>query len=218
MERTRIPLDRLTWERWRKAVARSRAHRTQAGGEGVFAALLVLLLAINGLNVVNSYVGRDFMTAIEQRACRRFVGDGRCSISACSRSPRVAAVVYRFTEERLGLLWREWLTRRLSAVPAATARYYWLREQADIANPDQRIADDVRAFTATTLSLTLVLLNATFTIVAFSGVHVVDQPAAVRRRRGLRGARVGAHGRCSDVRWSGSTTTRPTARRACGRT
>ena len=29
-----------------------------------FAALLGLLLAVNSLNVVNSYVGRDFMTAI----------------------------------------------------------------------------------------------------------------------------------------------------------
>jgi putative ATP-binding cassette transporter len=45
-----------------------------------------------------------------------------------------------------------------------------LREHAEVANPDQRIADDVRTFTATTLSLALVLLNTTFTIVAFSGV------------------------------------------------
>jgi putative ATP-binding cassette transporter len=48
--------------------------------------------------------------------------------------------------------------------------YYWLREDSELTNPDQRIADDVRAFTATTLSLALILLNGTFTIVAFSGV------------------------------------------------
>ena len=39
--------------------------------------LLVLLLAfalsINGLNVVSSYVGRDFMTAIEHREMAEFV-------------------------------------------------------------------------------------------------------------------------------------------------
>src|SRR6185503_10116090 len=38
------------------------------------------------------------------------------------------------------------------------------------ANPDQRIADDVRSFTTSTLSLFLILLNGTLTLVAFSGV------------------------------------------------
>ena len=37
-------------------------------------------------------------------------------------------------------------------------------------NPDQRIAEDVKAFTATTLSFTLIFLNGTFTVVAFAGV------------------------------------------------
>src|SRR5437870_5041296 len=34
--------------------------------------LVVLLLTINGLNVVNSYIGRDFMTALAERHARRF--------------------------------------------------------------------------------------------------------------------------------------------------
>ena len=40
----------------------------------------------------------------------------------------------------------------------------------ELANPDQRIAEDVRAFTVTTLSFTLMLLNSSFTMIAFSGV------------------------------------------------
>jgi vitamin B12/bleomycin/antimicrobial peptide transport system ATP-binding/permease protein len=129
----------------------------------------VLLLAINGLNVVNSYVGRDFMTAIEARSMPRFLAKAMLYVSIFGAST-VVAVVYRFTEERLGLLWREWLTRRLVARYLQGGAYYWLRERTDVSNPDQRIADDVRTFTTTTLSLTLVVLNTTFTIVAFSGV------------------------------------------------
>ena len=34
--------------------------------------LFLLLLAFNGLNVVNSYVGRDFMTAIADRRHRQY--------------------------------------------------------------------------------------------------------------------------------------------------
>src|SRR5262249_13768877 len=63
----RLPLDRPAWRRWGRVVL-SFARSPQAGrrAKGLLAALLVLLLAVNGLNVLNSYVGRDFMTAIEQ--------------------------------------------------------------------------------------------------------------------------------------------------------
>ena len=144
---------------------------SEAGGRAraLFTALLVLLLAINGLNVVNSYVGRDFMTAIEARSMPGFLAKAALYVGVFAAST-VVAVIYRFVEERLGLLWRESLTRRIVERYLVDGTYYWLREDAELQNPDQRIADDVRTFTATTLSLALVLLNTTFTIVAFSGV------------------------------------------------
>ena len=169
MQSTRIPLDRLTWARWRRVVAD--VMRSEVGGRVklMFGALLVLLLAINGLNVVNSYVGRDFMTAIEHRSMSGFASMAALYIGVFAAST-VTAVIYRFTEERLGLLWRNWMTRSLVDYYLHDAAYYRLRERAEIQNPDQRIADDVRTFTATTLSLLLVWLNGTFTILAFSGV------------------------------------------------
>jgi vitamin B12/bleomycin/antimicrobial peptide transport system ATP-binding/permease protein len=45
-----------------------------------------------------------------------------------------------------------------------------LEASGKLANPDQRIAEDVRAFTVTTLSFVLMVLNSNFTMVAFSGV------------------------------------------------
>lgn len=169
MEAARIPLSRLTWTRWRHAI--ETLTHSEVGGRAklLFGALLALLVAINGLNVVNSYVGRDFMTAIERQSMSGFVAQGLLYVGVFAAST-VTAVIYRFTEERLGLLWRHWLTRRLVGRYLEGATYYRLRERAELANPDQRIADDVRTFTTMTLSLTLVLLNTTFTILAFSGV------------------------------------------------
>ncbi|MGE3500113.1 MAG: ABC transporter ATP-binding protein/permease [Candidatus Binatia bacterium] len=169
MKSTRIPLNRLTWARWRRVVVD--VMRSEVGGRVklLFAALLGLLIAINGLNVVNSYVGRDFMTAIEQRSMSDFVTMAVRYIGVFAVST-VAAVIYRFTEERLGLLWRNWMTRALVGRYLQGATYYRLRERAEIPNPDQRIADDVRTFATTTLSLLLVWLNGTFTILAFAGV------------------------------------------------
>jgi putative ATP-binding cassette transporter len=169
MKGDRIRFDRLTWARWRRAVS-AFAGSPDVGrrAKAKFAALLGLLLAINALNVVNSYVGRDFMTAIEQRSMTRFVAMAVVYVGVFAAST-VAAVIYRFAEERLALLWRDWLTRQAVALYLRRGTYYWMREHG-LQNPDQRIADDVRTFTATTLSLALVLLNTTFTIVAFSGV------------------------------------------------
>jgi vitamin B12/bleomycin/antimicrobial peptide transport system ATP-binding/permease protein len=82
----------------------------------------------------------------------------------------VVAAIVRFAEERLGLLWREFLTRRCVRFYLANATYYRLDASTELAHPDQRIAEDVRAFTVTTLSFVLMALNSSFTIVAFSGV------------------------------------------------
>jgi putative ATP-binding cassette transporter len=169
VESTRIPLDRLTWGRWRRVVLDVTRSEVGSRVKLMLGALLALLLVINGLNVVNSYVGRDFMTAIEHRSMSAFLTQAGLYIGVFAAST-VAAVIYRFTEERLGLLWRSWMTRSLVDYYLHDGAYYRLREQAEIQNPDQRIADDVRTFTATTLSLLLVWLNGTFTILAFSGV------------------------------------------------
>src|SRR5262249_48618709 len=134
----------------------------------LIAALLGLLVAVNALNVLNSYVGRDFMTAIEERSMGRFVAKALLYVGVFAASTAVA-VVYQFAEQRLGLLWRDWLTKQLVRRYLENGRYYWLRERG-VQNPDERIADDVRNYTTTTISLALVLLNSGFTIIAFAGV------------------------------------------------
>jgi putative ATP-binding cassette transporter len=169
LEGSRIPLNGIQWSRWRAAVRVFATSEVGGRAAAMFAALLVLLLAINGLNVVNSYVGRDFMTAIQSRSMSGFLSMALLYVLVFAVST-ITAVILRYTEERLGLVWREWLTRRMVRSYLAGDAYYWLREHSEVSNPDQRIAEDVRTFTSTSLSLLLILLNATFTIVAFSGV------------------------------------------------
>jgi vitamin B12/bleomycin/antimicrobial peptide transport system ATP-binding/permease protein len=128
----------------------------------MFAGLVALLCGANGLNVVNSYVGRNFMTAIADRDKADFIRQALFYIGVFAGST--------FTEERLGLLWREFLTRRAVRLYLADGTYYRLNVSGELAHPDQRIAEDVRAFTVTTLSFVLMMLNSCLTMVAFSGV------------------------------------------------
>jgi putative ATP-binding cassette transporter len=114
-------------------------------------------------------VGRDFMSAIESRNMDVFKQQALLYVGVFIASTVVLAF-FRFTEERLGILWREQLTRRLTDAYLKDRTYYRLDSATGVANPDQRISDDVRAFTSTTLSFMLLIVNGTLTAVSFSGV------------------------------------------------
>ncbi len=159
----------LTWKRFRSAL-QMLAKSKQGPKALMFAITLVILMfAINGLNVLNSYVGRDFMSAIENKDLGIFETQAILYAGVFLVST-VVLVFYRFTEERLGILWREQLTWRLTEAYLSERTYYRLDSATGVANPDQRIAEDVRAFTTTTLSFTLLIINGTLTAVSFSGV------------------------------------------------
>ena len=169
MDGVDVSPDRSTWQHLALAIrdfARSGVRGRAAGFAG---SLFVLLLGVNGLNVVNSYVGRDFMTAIEQRSFPEFVSEALLYAGVFALST-VVAVLVRFCEERLALLWREWLTGSLIDAYFAGRLYQRLTEVAGIENPDQRIVEDAHSLATTTISFLLMLLNGTFTILAFSGV------------------------------------------------
>jgi vitamin B12/bleomycin/antimicrobial peptide transport system ATP-binding/permease protein len=135
----------------------------------MFAAILVLLIGANGLNVANSFVNRNLMSAIAERHIAAFVWQAQLTLAVFAGST-IVAVLARFAEERLGLLWREFVTERAAAAYMANGTYYRLAMPGELANPDQRIAEDTRAFTATTLSFALMAINSAFTILSFSGV------------------------------------------------
>lgn len=138
-------------------------------GRLLLATMLVLLIGINVLNVINSYVGRDFMTSIERRQWDVFVSMGMMYLGVFAASTLVA-VVQRFVEETLALRWRTWLTQEAVQFYIAHRTYFWLKDEGSVENPDQRITEDIRFLTTTTLSLALIALNASFTVVAFAGV------------------------------------------------
>lgn len=165
----RTTISRATWKRFLEMLAM--LGRSEVGGKAklLFALLILLLFGINGLNVLNSYVGRDFMTAIENKNMGGFLHFALLYVGVFALSTLVA-VYFRYSEERLGLVWRNWLTARAVERYLDDRTYFRLHDTVDLANPDQRISEDIRYLTATTLSFVLLLLNATFTVIAFSGV------------------------------------------------
>ena len=145
--------------------ASERRHKAR----GFLIALLVLALAVGGIQVLMSYAGRDFMTAITRKnpvdywaALGWYLGSFAIAIPV--------GVYYRWVEERLALLWREWMAQHLVKRYFNNRAYYRLRGSQTVDNPDQRISEDVRNFTVSSLAFMLILLNSLVTLVAFIGV------------------------------------------------
>ena len=160
---------RLTWKRFLVAIRMLIQSEQGAKAMIYLLTLVIMMLAINGLNVVNSYVGRDFMSAIANKNLGGFQSLALLYALVFIASS-VMAAMFRFVEESLGILWREQLTWRLTEGYLSERTYYRLGSAAGVANPDQRISEDVRAFTTTTLSFLLLIMNGTVTALSFSGV------------------------------------------------
>src|SRR5678816_1306830 len=125
MSEPRIPITRLTWSRFGRAVKDFANCEVGWRARGLFALLIALLVAFNALNVLNSYVGRDFMTAISKRDSTGFVRQAILYVGVFVASAVVGAF-WSFSEQRLALLWREWLTRELLGAYLERRAYYRL--------------------------------------------------------------------------------------------
>lgn len=137
--------------------------------KGLFLLLLVLLISINGFNVLISYVSRDFMTAIEQRDMDTFMHHALQMVGLFVVST-VAGAFARYCEEHLGLLWRIWLTEKTLKQYMADRAYQVIEFTQEVQHPDQRISEDIRALTQSALSFILMLVNSLLAIFAFAGV------------------------------------------------
>ncbi|MFT0813004.1 ABC transporter ATP-binding protein/permease [Synechococcus sp. OH20] len=144
--------------------------------------LLFLSLTVNRLNVMISFIFRFIDTALQQKEENTFwqflIIYGVLIISAIP-----ILVIYRYTRLKLGLFWREWLTDHFLDRYFEQRSYYELDSNAantEIDNPDQRISEDVRSFTGTTLSFLLDILDSILTLYAFTGIlYSISRPLAV---------------------------------------
>ena len=78
--------------------------------------------------------------------------------------------MYRFVEERLGLLLRRGLTQFLMENYLAGRAYLRLSNHPELDNPDQRITEDVKTMTSNALSFVLILINSTLSFFVFAQV------------------------------------------------
>nr|WP_320015401.1 ABC transporter ATP-binding protein/permease [uncultured Desulfobacter sp.] len=136
---------------------------------GILGILLLLSFTVSGLNVVISYVGRFFQTALAQKDQPTFWRFLYVYASVFVIGTPIV-VVYSYIRKKLGLFWREWITTGFIDNYLKNRAYYALTTSKEIDNPDQRLAEDLKEFTVTSLSFLLIILGAVIDLVAFTGI------------------------------------------------
>ncbi|MDD4272445.1 MAG: ABC transporter ATP-binding protein/permease [Desulfobacter postgatei] len=136
---------------------------------GILGILLLLSFTVSGLNVVLSYVGRFFQTALAQKDQPTFWRFLYVYASVFVIGTPIV-VIYSYIRKKLGLFWREWITTSFIDNYLKNRAYYALTTSKEIDNPDQRLAEDLKEFTVTSLSFLLIILGAVIDLVAFTGI------------------------------------------------
>jgi len=136
----------------------------------VFGVILLFLCGVVGLvQLLVSYAGRNFITSLTQRDAVGFYRNLWIYLATFALAIPVG-VLYRYSAERLALLWRQWMTHILVNRFFFNRAYYRLCHSDRVDNPDQRISEDVRSFTTGVLGYMLTAINSGVTLCAFTGV------------------------------------------------
>ncbi len=134
---------------------------------GLLFILISLILTQQGvINVLLSYLNRDVMTAFSLREGDEFYRKLIIYLLTFACATPVA-VLKTYVEQRLALVWRRWLSRNMLERYFSNFVYYKIGSYEGIDNPDQRLEEDIRSITTSTLSLFVIICDALLQLVFF---------------------------------------------------
>jgi len=171
MDASHAPADRRTFARaaWRLVVPYWRSEERWRA-RGLLAVIVALHLAAVCVLVLLNAWNKAFYDALQalDAASFRHQLARFCGLAAAF----VVIAVYRqYLTQRLEMRWRRWLTHAfLDSWLDGRAAYHLERCRDATDNPDQRIAEDLRALAGSTLGLSLGLLSAVVTLASFIGI------------------------------------------------
>lgn len=136
---------------------------------GLIILLIGFALAIAAINVKISFINRDLFTALQLKNQASFFEKLTYLVGSFFLATPII-VLYSYTEQRLGLLWRKWLSREILQKYFHQLSFYRISWHEGIDNPDQRIEEDIRSLTTNLISLFIILINSILTLVLFVSI------------------------------------------------
>lgn len=162
-------LDRRLWKRFARLASLYWVQDNKWQARGLLVLLIVLMLGHTGFNVLLNQQTGEFTSALAAKETNRFWQ----SIYKCAGLLAVSVPLfacYYYVRDKLGILWRRWMTTYFLNRYFSNRSYYRLVSDTTIDNPDQRISEDIGTFTQRSLYYLLLFAGAVIQLVAFSGV------------------------------------------------
>ncbi len=134
--------------------------------------LLVFLVVLNqiqvGISLRLSFFNRDFYNAIQEKDAASFWYQLIFVFSVWAGISVLSNLIELFANYTLLIRWRRWMAEKFSAAWLRHGTHYRVALAGTADNPDQRIAEDTRAFVNQTYNFALPLLTQISTLVSFS--------------------------------------------------
>ncbi|WP_186417898.1 ABC transporter ATP-binding protein/permease [Bosea sp. CS1GBMeth4] len=134
--------------------------------------LLTFLVVLNqiqvGISLRLSFFNRDFYNAIQEKDAAGFWYQLIYVFSVWAAISVVSNLIELFANYTLLIRWRRWMAEKFSSAWLRNANHYRVSLAGTADNPDQRIAEDTRAFVNQTYNFALPLLTQISTLVSFS--------------------------------------------------
>ncbi|KAL8046086.1 hypothetical protein ABFX02_08G156100 [Erythranthe guttata] len=133
------------------------------------ATVFALTLGTTGISVGFNFLGRDFYNALANKDQEQFTKQLMYYLASFAGGIPVF-VLRDYAKDTLSLRWRSWMTSYYMDRYLKNRTFYKIQSQSIIDNPDQRIVDDLSAFTGTALAFSLTFFNATVDLISFSNI------------------------------------------------
>jgi putative ATP-binding cassette transporter len=165
-------LNRINGKLWARLWAIAKPYWVSEEKKGAIALLVVLVvlrITISRLDVFKIELYSDYMNALSERDSATFY---RLLFTYGAVLIFIAPILVsrRFVRDKLGLFWRRWLTNHFLDKYFRDRAYYEINQNGQIDNPDQRISDEVKAFTRTSLGFLLIFIGEFVELISFIDV------------------------------------------------
>lgn len=136
---------------------------------GLLTLLMVLMLSNTAATVLLNQQAGEFSSALAARESDRYWRSIYFTIGlVCFAVPIYG--FYYYVRDKLTIYWRRWMTTHYLSKYFNNTAYYKLAFASEIDNPDQRITEDINAFTRQSIYFLLIFTEMLLQLIAFCGV------------------------------------------------
>ena len=152
---------------WRLSIPYFRGEDRWRGG-ALLAAVVALEVGWVYATVLINQWNNTFYNAIQEKDYAAF--KSQLWLFSLYAVMAIAIAVYQiYLRQWLEIRWRTWMTEKYLSAWLSNETHYRMRLKGDTAdNPDQRIAEDIRAYISQTIGLFIGILNAVMTLASFA--------------------------------------------------